>query len=287
MLGGVLFETGGFTLPFVTSGLLCLAISIFTLLRLPALLAETSLNSSTPLKKPEDFVKSPTLNKSFCSYPNPPLSPCRQALSNPSVLVTLVGTVFGAVSDSFVETFLEEHLANFELSVAQIGASFLTMSTPLMLATPIFGWLILTIPPVALSLTGYTAVIGALMLVGPPAYLPISPSYLLTEVGLGVLGIGTAAICTSNFARVQRSSEDTAHSATLCGLWTAAYALGNFLGPSIGGVMVAQFSFNYTTPVLQVLNAWLPYLTDDVSPLVQRQDLPRSSERRSLSNSCC
>ena len=260
MLGGVLFETGGFTLPFITSGLLCLTVSIFTLLRLPALLSRTSLESSSdPFKKPEDLVKSPTLNKSFHSYySNSPLSPCRQALSNPAVLVTLVGTVFGAVSDSFVETFLEEHLANFDLSVVQLGATFLTMSTPLMLATPIFGWLILSIPPVALSLTGYIAVICALMLVGPPAYLPFSPSYLLTEIGLVVLGIGTAAISTSNFARVQHTNEDTAHSATLCGLWTAAYALGNFLGPSVGGVLVAQFSFYHTTPVLQVLDILLP-----------------------------
>jgi len=252
MLGGVLFETGGFTLPFVTSGLLCLTVSILALFRLPYLFEENTINPSTPLKKPEDLVKSPQLNRSFHSYSSAPISPCRQALSNPAVLVTLVGTVFGAVSDSFVETFLEEHLAEFDLSITQIGATFLTMSTPLMVATPIFGWLILSIPPVALTLTGYTAVIIALMLVGPPAYLPISPSYLRTEVGLVVLGIGTAAICTSNFARVQRANEDTAHSATLCGLWTAAYALGNFLGPSFGGVMVAQFSFYRTTPLLQV-----------------------------------
>ena len=263
MLGGVLFETGGFTLPFVTSGLLCLTVTILALFRLPYLLPETT--HCTPLEKPDDLVKSPQLNKSLHSYSSASISPCRQALTNSAVLVTLVGTVFGAVSDSFVETFLEEHLAKFNLSVTQIGVSFLTMSTPLMVATPAFGWLILSIPPVALTLIGYIAVIGALTLVGPPAYLPISPSYLRTEVGLVVLGIGTAAICTSNFARVQRANEDTAHAATLCGLWTAAYALGNFLGPSIGGVMVAQFSFNHTTPVLQVLNAWLPYLTDDVS----------------------
>ena len=255
MLGGILFETGGFTLPFVTSGLLCLTVTILALFRLPYLMPETTLDHSTPLKKPEDLVKSPTLNKSFHSCSGAPISPCRQALTNPAVLVTLVGTVFGAVSDSFVETFLEEHLAKFDLSVTQIGATFLTMSSPLMVATLIFGWLILSIPPVVLTLTGYIAVIGALMLVGPPAYLPISPSYLRTEVGLVVLGIGTAAICTSNFARVQRANEDSAHSATLCGLWTAAYALGNFLGPSFGGVMVAQFSFHHTTPVLQVLAA--------------------------------
>ena len=253
MVGGVLFESGGFTLPFVTSGLLCLAVSIITILRLPDLLAETTLDS---LKKPQDLVKSPTLNKSFNSFPSAPLSPHRQALSSPAVLVALVGTVFGAVSDSFVETFLEEHLAKFDLSVAQIGASFLAMSTPLMVATPIFGWLSLSIPPVAISLLGYTAVIGAHMLVGPPAYLPISPSYLLTEVGLVILGLGNAAICTSSFARVQGANDDSAQSATLCGLWTAAYALGNFLGPSVGGVMVAQFSFYHTTPILQVLMCW-------------------------------
>ena len=39
--------------------------------------------------------------------------------------LALVGTMFGAVCQGFIESFLEEYLAIFGLSVAQIGVSFL------------------------------------------------------------------------------------------------------------------------------------------------------------------
>jgi len=46
-------------------------------------------------------------------------------LKDPGVLLALVGTMFGAVCQGFIETFLEEYLAIFGLSVSQIGVSFL------------------------------------------------------------------------------------------------------------------------------------------------------------------
>ena len=45
------------------------------------------------------------------------------------MLAALLGTIFGAVCQSFIETFLEEYLAIFGLSVTQIGVSFLGNST--------------------------------------------------------------------------------------------------------------------------------------------------------------
>ena len=44
---------------------------------------------------------------------------------NMGVGLALVGTMFGAVCQGFIESFLEEYLAIFGLSVAQIGVSFL------------------------------------------------------------------------------------------------------------------------------------------------------------------
>jgi hypothetical protein len=46
-------------------------------------------------------------------------------LCNTGVLLALLGTMFGAVCQGFIESFLEEYLAIFELSVSQIGVSFL------------------------------------------------------------------------------------------------------------------------------------------------------------------
>jgi hypothetical protein len=52
---------------------------------------------------------------------------CFSLLSNVGVVLALVGTIFGAVCQGFIESFLEEYLAIFGLSVAQIGVSFLGM----------------------------------------------------------------------------------------------------------------------------------------------------------------
>ena len=75
---------------------------------------------------------------------------------------------------------------------------------------------------------------------GPVDYIGMQPDYLLTLCGLGLVGVGTAATITSTFALAQKHalilidegevcrSED--HSSMISGLWTAAFALGNFIG---------------------------------------------------------
>jgi len=150
---------------------------------------------------------------------------------------------------------LEEYLALFGLNVTQIGVSFLAMSVPYMLAFPAFGSLVSSIPPILVSMAGYILVFAAFLLVGPPSYLPIAPSLLLTEVGLGVIGIGTAATLAATFALAQQEAAkivgDAEHS-VISGLWTAAFALGNFLGPTVGGALVTTLGFTNTTPLLQV-----------------------------------
>jgi len=129
------------------------------------------------------------------------------------------------------------------------------MSVPYMLAFPAFGSLVSSIPPILVSIAGYILVFVAFLLVGPPSYLPIAPSLLLTEVGLGVIGIGTAATLAATFALAQQEAAkvvgDAEHS-VISGLWTAAFALGNFIGPTVGGPLVTALGFTNTTPLLQV-----------------------------------
>jgi predicted MFS family arabinose efflux permease len=93
---------------------------------------------------------------------------------------------------------------------------------------------------------------------------------MLTEVGLGMLGVGTAATLTATFSLVQKhalvvlglAGEDQEASSLVSGLWTAAFALGNFVGPTVGGPLVDLLGFAGTTPVLQ---AWaLVMLVTDV-----------------------
>ena len=53
------------------------------------------------------------------------ISSLKEMISDPGVVLALTGTVFGAVCQGFIETFLESYLALFGLSVSQIGVSFL------------------------------------------------------------------------------------------------------------------------------------------------------------------
>ena len=159
-------------------------------------------------------------------------------LAQPRVVLALTGTVFGAVCQGFVESFLESHLALFGLSVTQVGVSFLAMSVPYMLATPVWGWLGDTrLPPQFISPAGNFIILVSLLLVGPAAYLPLQPDYLLTEVGLAGLGVGTAATLTATFALAQQAANpdgDKSAQSVISGLWTSAFAFGQFRVSIVG-----------------------------------------------------
>ena len=106
-------QVGDFIFPFEFSGGLCLIVGLVTILRLPKLVGPETLNASS------SSDSSPTSSSSLTSL--------RAMLAEPKVLLALLGTVFGAVCQGFIETFLESYLALFDLSVSQIGVSFLGM----------------------------------------------------------------------------------------------------------------------------------------------------------------
>ncbi len=136
-----------------------------------------------------------------------------------------------------------------------------------MIATPAWGWLVdsMLLQPEYVSPIGNALILFSLVLVGPAQYLRLYPDYLLTELGMGLLGVGTAATLTATFSLVQKhallvlghsadeeNDKDEEVSALISGLWTAAFALGNFVGPTVGGPLVDLLGFAGTTPVLQV-----------------------------------
>jgi MFS family permease len=78
-----------------------------------------------------------------------------------------------------------------------------------------------------------------------------------------MLGIGTAAGLVASFSAAQKaalSKHDTTPAQlypVISGVWTSSFALGNFLGPSIGGLLYEFVGFRYTTFVFQSAGALL------------------------------
>jgi len=237
-LGGILFEYGGFILPFEFSGLLCLCVGIIIILRIPSLMQKS-------LQAKENITDS---SSSFSCL-----------LRNPGILLALCGTIYSAVCQSFIESFLEEFLSIFSLSVTKIGVSFLAMSVPYMIATPVWGWFADGyLQPEIIAPIGHLLIACSFLMIGPISYFNMLPNYMLTLIGLGLVGIGTAATLTATFALTQKhaltivSDKDENSSSLISGIWTSAFALGNFIGPTVGGPLVFFLGFSGTTPVLMI-----------------------------------
>merc|ERR1719376_1651715 len=129
----------------------------------------------------------------------------KRLLSSPVVQLALLGTMFCATCQGFIESFLEEYLKIFNLSVTEIGISFLGMSVPYMIATPIWGLLVdKWFQPEVVNPIGHLIIAASFILVGPVDYIGMQPDYLLTLCGLGLVGVGTAATITSTFALAQK-----------------------------------------------------------------------------------
>lgn len=264
-VGALLFETGGFILPFELCGALCLIIGVITIIRLPSILSGDIESHGTAKN-----------NITFSS--------ALHLLKSPGVLVALLGTVYGAICQGFIETFLEEYLSGFGLTITVIGVSFLAMSVPYMFAMPAWGYLSDTgwLEPEYISPIGN----GLIFL----SYLFIDPDYATTELGLALIGLGTAATLTATFAMAQKNALMAMEGppkecySLISGLWTSAFALGNFIGPTLGGPLVNWLGFTGTTPILQLISVVM--LVADVCILVYtKQNHPAIKMRRKDANS--
>ena len=101
--------------------------------------------------------------------------------------------------------------------------------------------------------TGTITVLGFLLLVvtftflGPAPYLPLPPSLELTLPSLVTQGAGSAAVIVSTYSSCLRATlnipgypRNATTNTVVSGLWTSVFALGNFVGPTLAGVMYEE-----------------------------------------------
>ena len=100
-------------------------------------------------------------------------------LSNPKVLVALSGTVMGASIQGLLEATLEQYLElDFGLDITTVGYSFLGLSIPYFIASPLWGhtcdhW----VSPKIIQPVGQAFCILGFVLLGPVGYIPESVSF--------------------------------------------------------------------------------------------------------------
>ena len=72
---------------------------------------------------------------------------------------------------------------------------------------------------------------------------------------MALAGIAYAALVVSSFSRAQKRvlemgfEDDLNTYVMISGFWMSAFALGNFVGPTLAGIIVQEVGFNVTTTI--------------------------------------
>ena len=187
--------------------------------------------------------------------------PVLNILSNPRVIIALLTATMGAYSIGTVESTLSPFLEHMGLDVKLIAIAFLVMSFCSVVATPFFGWMCDgKISPWLVSCCGCVFMFICFAFLGPVPYLAFFNPTLLTVCGsLVAQGFGCAAVLVASFGSAQLAAvaaglpDSLEVQSVVSGLFTSSFALGNFCGPTVSGILYDAVGFNYNCLILQVL----------------------------------
>lgn len=107
---------------------------------------------------------------------------------------------------------------------------------------------------------GHLLLLSSFTLIGPAPWLIPSPSLPLTICALFIQGAGSATVVVSSYSACLLSTlsipspkypDSVSTFSLVSGVWTSAFALGNFVGPSIAGVLYDQVGFRWGTAPVQ------------------------------------
>jgi len=235
VVGGALYEIGGFTLPFAVMGSILALSSLFIYFVLP----ETP---EPPAPEPVEGEVKPSM---------------RNALSKPGILIALFKVGSAAASLGFLQTTLEPHLHDLKpaLSSFQVGALFMVVGGTYGISLPLWGYLcdsnLTKNSPKFVEVLGAILISAGFVVLGPLKYLPIKKSLVSIIIGMTIHGFGLGASVVGGFSDAHKSAikcgfPDTIDTYGLVsGLWTSVFAFGAFVGPTFGGVLYDAISFRW------------------------------------------
>lgn len=236
-VGGALYEVGGYTLPFVVLGVLLLGAAIMTCCLLPSVGTDASAEA----------------NNSSGQF--------LAALKLPSILLACFAIMSASISIGFLQATLEPHLRPLELSPLKMGLMFVLNGSTYALTAPFWGWLCdRHFTPRVITALGGVVVVASFVFVGPMPFLNLNTTLGLCIGALIFHGVGFGAELVSTFAGAHRDvvengfPDDLSTYGLVSGIWTSTFALGCFIGPSAGGVLMDAIGFRWATVFVAALH---------------------------------
>jgi MFS family permease len=261
VIGGVLYEYGGFQLPFFVLG---------------ALLVLATFLSCFLVEEIED-------------EPSEDAKGMFEMLRIPVIWLMVFAVVICAISLSFFDPTLSSHLASFKLSATMVGLMFLLCGGIYTLTAPLWGLLIDRWHCTnSLMLFGSLATIVSMLLVGPSPLLNVEKNLILIGFALAILGVAAGALYIPTFQNcldaVKENGYDDSFQTYGCvsGVFQSAFAFGAFIGPTLGGLSVESIGFGWTTTWIAGINCVF-VITLLISYIVKRWQKHSSQQRKSRS----
>ncbi|EDV21432.1 uncharacterized protein TRIADDRAFT_60062 [Trichoplax adhaerens] len=232
-IGGLLYQAGGFKLPFIVLGSVSLVIGCISIFFIPRIAYATS---------------------------SPPWRLMKQLIVHPRVMIISFGVALQMLVIGFLDPTLSLHLKPLNLTTSQIGFIFLALPAGYGLFSPVFGYLSDRFGYRPFIIFGSIGMGISLLFVGPAPFIRIKLSIGQSVPSLLALGIAGAAAITTSFADIlevamkdltndnpDESSDFVIHS-VVSGLFTTALSLGQVVGPIVGGIFtsLSQTSFDRT-----------------------------------------
>jgi len=227
--GGALFQLGGFTTPFGVLGGILLVQAILSIKILPTLKTDSSESSGG-----DDIG-------------------VIQALKIPSVVLATFSVFSASIAVGALQATLERHLAQFDLSSMHIGMIFMLYGGAYAFLNPFWGWMADRVSSKLVIMIGAFLLCLGFLLVGPVPGLGIKSSYSLCIVSVVIAGVGLGAQLVAAFSEAQRSAvsggfpDNLTTYALVSSLWTSAFALGAFVGPTAAGALYDAVGFEWST----------------------------------------
>lgn len=233
-VGGVLYELGGYKLPFVSLGGLLFITAISTKVVLPSS-EEIHTNTKTTGK----------------------LLKILHVEGIPVCAATILST---STTISFFQATLEPHIRQYNLTPVVVGLVFIVTGATYGSSAPGWGWLCdKYFHPKTIAVFGGLILIIGVSLVGPAPFLPFQGSLLLVILGLVLHGLGIGARLVSSFTDALQTAissglpNDIETYGMVSGLWTSSFALGAFIGPTVSGFLFDKYGFANASLFLIIL----------------------------------
>ncbi|KAF5269252.1 hypothetical protein FQR65_LT02553 [Abscondita terminalis] len=232
-VGGLLYQVGGYSMPFAVMGSALFLAAILTAFVLPS---------------HDDQEIEREVGPSIFGV-----------LKIPGVLLASISIIVTSMSIGFLQATLEPHLRKFNLSPVVLGLMFVVNGGLYAITAPAFGWICdKNVKPKVIIVIGTILVASGFCLLGPAPFLPMDTVLWVTILGLVFHGLGMASQLVASFTDALRTSVENGLPNNLetfgliSGLWTSMFALGAFIGPSISGILYDNIGFPNATMFVTV-----------------------------------